>query len=156
HRHVLAQEDAGHATRPEVLQQLVLAGDDEAAPLALEELPRLKGGQQAVADHGLGQLGRRGRQRRCAAAQVAVEVLRVEDAALARDLEEVIGRDGGRHTADLPGARGHGRDENSTGPWRPPGKEVCLTGAAGSTRELCPLWDAESHSFVTERGAAVK
>ena len=80
-----------------MLQQLVLAGDDEAAPLALEELPRLEAGQQPVADHFGGQLLRRLRAGSPSGAQVGVEFFLVEQAALAREVEEVVGRGGGRH-----------------------------------------------------------
>src|SRR5207302_9341788 len=55
HELVLAQVDAPHTARRDLLQHLVLA-DGEAPPASLQELLRLKARQDAVADEKTGDL----------------------------------------------------------------------------------------------------
>jgi len=79
-----------------VVEQLVLAADPEAAPLALEELGRLEARQQAVADHRRAELGGGLRQGvgGLHLLEVGVEGVLLQHAALEDDLQEVL--DGGR------------------------------------------------------------
>ena len=92
HDPVLAEVDAGHPAGPEPLQHLVLPADEEVALLAGQELLGLVVGQQAVADHQLGQLPRRARPDagRSQPVQVGPRPPRLHQAAPLEEREELI------------------------------------------------------------------
>ena len=95
---MLGQVDHAHAARADAFQDLVLA-DAEAAPLALEQLLRLKVRQQPLVHHVAGGLFRIGRQAGAAAPlrQKGRQALRVGELALVHQREEFIGGQRRRH-----------------------------------------------------------
>ena len=89
---MFAQEDDAHAAFAEAFEEFEFVGDEEVAPLALQELFGLEARQQAVADHGLGQfagaLGTADSRR--LQRKVVVETFPVENAAFLAEVEQFV------------------------------------------------------------------
>src|SRR5439155_14829951 len=90
HELVLAQIDDAHTAGAELFEQLVLA-DNEAAPLAAQQLVRLKVSEDAVLDERRSELFRLFGQRHDAAEllQLRLQAFRFDKAAFAQERQNI-------------------------------------------------------------------
>jgi hypothetical protein len=90
HDRVLAQVDLAHAAGAERPQHLVLATEDEVAPLAAQQLLDVEARQQAVAHQGVGRRPRPVGQGAAGAPQPGLKLLRLHQSAAGGEVEEFV------------------------------------------------------------------